>query len=1083
MKLIQQTKLFFKEGTSDKVYEIDLCQLSDNEYIVNFRYGRRGSALKAGTKTPEAVTRDKADTIFSALENEKRQKGYQSEVEVFIELPSIESVNPRTPKGVILQRLQDDIEGGNSYHTEWKTSRVIWKAGQMDIQEAIPFIIKLATKGDDMQVYSSFWSLVRLQAVQAEPLFRAYAFQIKKPSYLRHMACEGLLTTLTDNELSKFTHQLLEKLPYDIRQCIENEDYKELHMFLIKHTQEKSVDYFSFLYLLCKAYPDILPHLHAVLKTWPFKEPFFKRIRSIYKLSQVRKDYPTLALITYQIEKAQGNQEKPFSRHTKAYLQRNSINLLHDTGTRYGAKEYLQLAVATLLQYSETDYRKAEEKPEKEYGMYSHQNRLYYFTLLDLPECSSSLLLSTILFGNDKERILYKNPLRFVRGKRVVASRHYSYNPSRLVEVKNSGSGLSNTTSYTTNTGNSFFDIIKSFFGGKKKVEVPKTEEAPVPQLHKEEEKETVNTSKYPLQLFPEHWNNMPAAYVQLLMQAKMNIIHQFAYNNLKDHPEFELVINRFDGKTILKLLNNEFEIPNKLGFEILDRRQSEFKSNPRFVGEVLNSNSAAARVWAQSQISSNQDPFMHDIDFLVLFISNTRKENTAWIERTLQTVYFPEDRQRALMGKLVAELLYLDNTDKNNETAKVIIKRFDIFASSQLSKVSWDIVEQLLLSPLTSNIWLASNILMQKSQRVYASEIPTSIVDLFMRSDIPEVRKNGITLLNKYPANFLTDNYNFVLNEIENPWEDVVKEVIACINRLVKTYSSLGDPTIRHMTYALIRKEKFEGAHLLIIETLKSNELKHYWNSALTPKDITKLIHSQYRESQLMGYEMLMAYNRLNDFTLPQIISFGNHELLALRNWCWNYFKQNLSRIRYEKEKALNLLDSKWDDTREYAFQFFKTEFTDSDWDTDTLISIVDSTRPDVEDFGKELINRYFKPENALEYLTKLSEHPSVNVQAFITHYLTRYASGNLKVLNSLEYYFRSVLTRVNKARIAKNRVLNFLHQEAVSNDKAAEIIVPILDDVSAQSTVQDKAACIHILTEIKTIYPHLDMHLTIKS
>jgi len=81
------------------------------------------------------------------------------------------------------------------------------------------------------------------------------------------------------------------------------------------------------------------------------------------------------------------------------------------------------------------------------------------------------------------------------------------------------------------------------------------------------------------------------------------------------------------------------------------------------------------------------------------------------------------------------------------------------------------------------------------------------------------------------------------------------------------------------------------------------------------------------------------------------------------------------------------------------------------------------------------------------------------------------------------LEYYFRSVLTRVNKARVAKDRILKFLEQEALRDVAAAEIIAPIIDDMSAQSTVQDKATCIHILTEIKNVYPHLDMHLTIKS
>ena len=51
MKLIRKARLSFAEGRSDKVYEIDLCdlggRLGSNRYVVNFRYGRRGRHFAA----------------------------------------------------------------------------------------------------------------------------------------------------------------------------------------------------------------------------------------------------------------------------------------------------------------------------------------------------------------------------------------------------------------------------------------------------------------------------------------------------------------------------------------------------------------------------------------------------------------------------------------------------------------------------------------------------------------------------------------------------------------------------------------------------------------------------------------------------------------------------------------------------------------------------------------------------------------------------------------------------------------------------------------------------------------------------
>jgi WGR domain len=76
MRLIKQSFLYFKEGNSDKVYEIDLCDAGNDKYVVNFRYGRRGAQLKEGCKTPVLVSLTEAEKIYDAVETEKLTKGY-----------------------------------------------------------------------------------------------------------------------------------------------------------------------------------------------------------------------------------------------------------------------------------------------------------------------------------------------------------------------------------------------------------------------------------------------------------------------------------------------------------------------------------------------------------------------------------------------------------------------------------------------------------------------------------------------------------------------------------------------------------------------------------------------------------------------------------------------------------------------------------------------------------------------------------------------------------------------------------------------------------------------------------------------
>jgi bifunctional non-homologous end joining protein LigD len=77
MDLPDSISLYFREGTSDKVYEAQIVQQGDG-YVVNFAYGRRGAKLTTGTKTPTPVSRDKAEEIYSKLVTEKTDKGYST---------------------------------------------------------------------------------------------------------------------------------------------------------------------------------------------------------------------------------------------------------------------------------------------------------------------------------------------------------------------------------------------------------------------------------------------------------------------------------------------------------------------------------------------------------------------------------------------------------------------------------------------------------------------------------------------------------------------------------------------------------------------------------------------------------------------------------------------------------------------------------------------------------------------------------------------------------------------------------------------------------------------------------------------
>lgn len=75
MSVKDSISLYFKQGNSDKVYQAQIKE-TDGGYSVDFQYGRRGSSLRAGSKTNSPVDYEKAKGIYAKLVESKVAKGY-----------------------------------------------------------------------------------------------------------------------------------------------------------------------------------------------------------------------------------------------------------------------------------------------------------------------------------------------------------------------------------------------------------------------------------------------------------------------------------------------------------------------------------------------------------------------------------------------------------------------------------------------------------------------------------------------------------------------------------------------------------------------------------------------------------------------------------------------------------------------------------------------------------------------------------------------------------------------------------------------------------------------------------------------
>lgn len=1058
MKLLKQSKLFFKEGNSDKVYEIDLCEVGNNQYVVNFRFGKRGSTLKDGTKTDKPVSLNSAQQVFDTLEAEKRRKGYQSEQEMFQALPALaELASTNTTENAILKRLQGFIDGKNLFKSEWKPSRVIWKAGELKLKEATPYIIRLTDRGDEMQRYTALWALGRLGDAVAIQTLKFYFSNPKYSDKVRRMAGASLLQLLSGEERTKHIRLYIEHLPEDLKSAIQNPAIlQEILPQKVLQQPQVSYDFLEDLYIISAHIPAIKGTIVNVLKEIPLKAGYFRPVRHILKIAELRDDFEILGLLSYRFERTLEMFKKPdnygyddeesregtryvaaigksikvkaelkrndsrlaYSDRTRAYLIRKSLRQLKELGAGK-QDDYVKLALSILISYnSETDYKDRYSKDSFHYlGNYQNWEHLRTF----FPAYADAILMNLILYGGGS-RLTFTGRAWALSEKQVLSSSQSNSGRSTSTNQPNQDSNLVNRVF------NSIFSLFsKSTQSIEQKLEPIRTE---IAKLNREE-------------LYPELWDKFPQAYIQLLLKAKVDDIHLFAYKNLLEHPDYEKIKSKIDFSLIELFLASKYKLPATYGLEVVKERLQE-KPEKSIVLTLLNSPLMAARELGLEYIGKDLQSYLDESALVTNLIFSKYADVRIWSKNALSKQNLSDSQKQLLVGRGLGVVTALnENSEENNLIIQNGTELLLQISGDILRNLSDSIIVDLLKTPVEATQVFAVKLITLKN-----TQPPAEMLCSLLVSSFEHVRGAGAELLSKIQGVLATDS----------------KYATEVVNFLVPF---------------MTRKEPYEGLHQDISKILR-NQLVNYLQS-IDNITIIRLIHSNYRPAQDLGLVLLRKYVNPNDLTIRQVIDISNHEMIAYREWAWSFFQDSIARIKFERDEAIRLLDSKWDDSRAFAVHFFRTNFDSDDWTPEVLVGIVDSVRPDIEGFGKELISRFFAEDQGEEYLLKLSQHPSVGVQLFATNYLERFVGNDTEKLAKLSTYFRSALTRVNRGRSAKTRIFTFLHQEALKSAEAATIVANILKDISATVSIEDKATCITIMRDLQKQYDHLYMPIKI--
>ena len=1023
MKQIKQATLVQRSGTGDKLYEVELCEVGPNQYVVNFRQGPRNGPFREGSKTVVPVPQNEADRIYDRLVDGRLNKGFVHESQLSqapaapaAPAPSATaSAKPKAPKAApktkspqdhqaqiaaTINRLKagDNLQG----YREWKLDRAIWKTGELAISDAEPELLKLLDQANitDLRKYCLVFALGRCGSDQALAKIKTIYEAPGTVPYVRRMAAESLRALYSDQDRQAFAESARQSLPKSLQDLAKDGPAELFNQELKKQLGAKKGEAFEAidrLYLIDNEH--VRPALLELARTAPFDHHYFPRLRGLLKSAEFRRDGELYGIIAHRIEKTPpATQSKkgsltPFTPATKKYLRRRLWRSLRRLGAE-GQLEYVKMAVGVLLPF--TDQDKVPER-QKSYYTSGGSTRVYW------DGWAPYHAFNAILHTNSKR-----------------------YGPDR----------------------------DSNFWRAGQKSPKPNSDPTVIEEA------------------YPELWDQLPQGLLHLLDGSRNELVHHFAVRALKRNSAF---LDKLDLEPIIMLINGPYGVTSTFGFELARKRYDPNSPNTQLIRALLNCRSTAARSQAQRWIDEQRSFFLEDDALLVDLIGSSHADNRTFAKQFLKAAFIPFDKAEKVVAGTVKLVLSLPENERPRakDIAETLIRCF----IDQLRQLDESQVEDLLAHPILEVQELGGEVLLGQAKN--GQDVPDPLLVALLDSKHSSIRSIGVRMLANIADDKLVQRKSLLISLCKNKQADLRKQIRPAVKRIAMYYPEVAEEITQNLLLALCRRAP-DGVHAHLLDLLKT-ELQPFLKKT-DPKVVWRLLNSKASVAQEMGGVLLAEVLKPDDLSVWQLVKLANHDVRSVRTSAQKMAESSVPRLKRSMASTIRFLETKWDDSRNWAFDFIKKDFEKQDLPPVVLVAICDSVRQDVQSFGQKLITQYFEDKDGPDYLLKLSEHPSTNLQLFATNYLERFATDNLERINGLTHYFLAVLSQVNRGRVAKTRALMFLEQEALKSEAAAKQIAKLLARQSATIAIQDKARTIEAMLRIHQAYPTVELPIKIK-
>jgi hypothetical protein len=1090
VKLIKQVRLEFREGTSDKVYEVDLCEVGPDRYVVNFRYGRRGTTLRDGSKTPAPVTQAKAEKIYNDLVASKVKGGYRdvsggaapppaaapaaAEPE---EEPVLDALPVEAREQAVLARLRQGFaEPPRSAPRKrpWRLSRAIWRAGELRLRSAEPLLLNLLeqvrrnkaarlrksrsqqideqeidsllgqsflhgrygmtqwsesfTPPEDLFLYALAWSLGRCGSAASVPALRGLRSESWEP--VGRIATAALLLLLEGRERAALVAELTGTLPGTLARLCQSGPADALRQALQEHLDSADpgpMAVLDTLYLIDNEHARAA--LLDVLRTVPLQSAFFQAVRHIFKLAELRLDAEMFGVLAHRFETTK-KEASTFRVEVPAVrYSRYRGNLSREQVRLYPfTSDRTRFYLRIRIWRT---LRRLGEEGDPDYV------RMAAGVLLPFTDADARDVVTWSEYEYEQSRWGWR-PARSHTRHRDRFGPYWAFNQilhrtsPRYQPVRHKGT----------------FICRRDYEPG-----------GHAPTVREE--------------AFPKLWEAAPEVLMHLLEASRCLPVHEFAAKALRACPEF---CRRLEVADLIRLLETPYEVTVELGMDLAVERYDPAHPDHALVLALAHSGLTLARVQARKWIGEQRGHFTQDHAFLAALVTSPQADTQAFARELLRQTAFTPGQAEAMVGRLIALLRSFrgDEGARARDTAQTL----QLVFAAQMRRLGPEVIRDLLEHPLAEVRQFAGELLL--GHDTLARNPPEDIIARLLQDSAASVRGVGVRLLGQLPEETLKQSLDLLVALSRHELEDFRDNIRPIVKRLADQDPDFGRRIARKLMEALLVPGAPQGIPSHTARILREDLRGHLGG---VPADLVwKLLQSRSPPAQEVGGLLLAANVQPEDLSVAEIVKLASHDILSVREASWQMCRSSLDRLAADMATASRLVDARWEDSRQFAFGLLRDAFHRGQLTADILVSFCDSVRPDVQAFGREMITRLFEEKDGPEYAVKLSEHPSTSMQMFAANFLEQYAGTSTERLRQLGFYFHSVLSRVNQGRVAKERVLGFLEKAAEAGPDSARVVAEVLGRQSATIAIGDRARAIQILTRIHAAHPDVKVPLSIK-